>query len=62
MELKESYAALVPESRLLSFEMCFQVMSRFRWAVSKNKYDIIDALQCEDIKNNQLTGKKMTHT
>ena len=35
--------------------MCFKVIYRLQWAVcEKYKFDRIDALQCEQIKNNKL--------
>ena len=40
---------------LLQFKMCFKIMYRSKWAVSSNNWtEVIDALQNEKVKNNEL--------
>ena len=59
MELK-GFTLLLIKVGFLSFEMCFEVISRSKWAVISKENDRIDFLQCEKtkIKNGISIHKK----
>ena len=61
MELK-GFTLLLIKVGFLSFEMCFEVISRSKWAVISKENDRIDFLQCEKKKNpkRHINSQKMS--